>query len=138
MRISYAQEGAKSLAKLAAVTAIALFATYCLSLWTTSASMARAGGHEEWSCYAAPYGSGGDRCSAANAQFLGVVHVTSVDHSGCADGLNGSGALVQSWLCTSGPGGEANASFGFSQPVRGIVRNNTTGAWNHLIGGQTW
>jgi hypothetical protein len=124
--------------KWASASVGALLAACCIALGGGAISSARAGGTEGISCYAAPYGQSGDRCNAANPQYLGVVHLRSVEHSGCADAINNSGALVQSWLCTAGPNGELNVNFGFNQPLRGILRNNTTGDWTHLTGSQTW
>jgi hypothetical protein len=88
---------------------------------------------------AAPYGQSGDRCSAGGSlQNLGGASVYSKEHSGCVDALNSSGNLVASWSCTAGAEHSAEAYFGFSQPLRGIVRNNTTGASTHLNGTQVW
>ena len=90
--------------------------------------------------YAAPYGKAGDRCNASNAQYLVGATLTTVEHSGCVDGIDNGGNLVTNWQCSAGPNGLVWMNF-FplgGRLLRGIVRNNTTGAYTHVSGGQEW
>lgn len=72
------------------------------------------------------------------AQTPGIVWGYGQEHSACVNALDGGGALVTSWNCTPGPNTWTYVSFDFSRWLRGIVRNNTTGASTHIMGKMLW
>lgn len=82
---------------------------------------------------AAPFGQPGDRCANGNFHVLNGVTGKGVQHSGCVNALNTGGALITSWVCQV-PNVEASLGTCCGQTLRGIVRNNTTGATNTLYG----
>jgi hypothetical protein len=82
---------------------------------------------------AAPYGQAGDRCANGNFHVLNGVTGKGVQYSGCVNALNTGGALITSWVCQV-PNVEASLGTCCGQTLRGIVRNNNTGAANTLYG----
>ncbi len=86
----------------------------------------------------APYGQQpADRCMSPIGGRLFRALVQSYEKSGCVSVYNGTGELVHSWVCSAGP----NSQNDFYIPDdwtyrRGIIRNNTTGAWAHVSGWQ--
>ena len=85
-----------------------------------------------------PYGQAGDRCAATWGGPLYGVTVESFEHSGCVATTNAGGALNSSWVCSAGPN-SFNWQFYGNDGVyrRAIIRNNTTGATNHISGSWT-
>jgi hypothetical protein len=116
-----------------------IVAAACLSVvMLASASQAKAGSENFCLNYnAAPFGQPGDRCAAGTFRYAIAITVQGWEHSVCANALNTSGNLIWSWQCTPGPNTYVTIYPG-QRYVRGIGRNNTTGAWTHLSGGQTW
>jgi hypothetical protein len=82
---------------------------------------------------AAPFGQPGDSCANGTFHVLNGVTGKGVQHSGCVNALNTGGALITSWVCQV-PNVEASLGTCCGQTLRGIVRNNTTGATNTLYG----
>jgi hypothetical protein len=82
---------------------------------------------------AAPFGQAGDSCANGNFHVLNGVSGKGVQHSGCVNALNTGGGLIASWVCSQ-PNVEASMGTCCGQTLRGIVRNNTTGAGNTLYG----
>ncbi|HWW67885.1 MAG TPA: hypothetical protein VNY83_07865 [Solirubrobacterales bacterium] len=111
------------------------------SIWLSAGPISKASAIEQNFCtnyWAAPYGQAGDRCKSTVRAFLGGVWVYSHEHSACVDALNTSEGLVTSWHCTFGPEGEQFLYLGYERNLKGIVRNNTTGASAHISGKEIW
>lgn len=121
---------------MALLATMASAAALCFSMAAGPVSKASA---ETFCSYiwAAPYGQPGDRCTASTWIWPEMVMVQAYEHSGCADAVGVYNNLVQSWLCT--PGNNQFITMWFAPeyiPMKGIIRNNSTGAGTHLAGHQ--
>ncbi len=112
-------------------------AVCALMLPFTQGASATEVGPEEVFCNwyrAARWGQTGDRCTASRYMQIYVINGVGADHSACVDGLDHSNNLIQTWVCSSGPGATASMYRPDQPCMRGIVRNNTAGDTNRLWG----
>lgn len=85
----------------------------------------------------APYGHGGDRCTAPVGGYIwGVVLVTH-ERAGCASIAN-NGVVLASWTCTSAQNVLQTYYTPNNQWAHGIIRNNNLSASGVFEGNQAY
>lgn len=84
--------------------------------------------------WVAPFGQNGDRCAAPQANWENtLVGGFGRTHSMCVNAYDQYGQLHTNWSCTPGPSHTVNVWYGGGiRSVRGVARNNNTGAPNDI------